>query len=54
MSFGYGSLVAFSKSEIEIGDVAADLLNRLSIERDTDEVIWPDELIANMRADAAH
>ena len=39
MSFGYGSLVAFSKSEIEISDVAVDLLNRLNGERDTDEVI---------------
>jgi hypothetical protein len=39
MSFGYDSLVAFSKSEIEISDVAADLLNRLNGERDTPEVI---------------
>jgi len=37
MSFGYDSLVAFSKSEIELGDIAADLLNRLDIERDTPE-----------------
>jgi len=37
MSFGYDSLVAFSKSEIEISDVAADLLNRLNGERDTPE-----------------
>ena len=54
MSFGYGSLVAFSKSEIEIRDVAADLLNRLHDERDTNEVIWPDELTAGKRADAAN
>ena len=41
MSFGYDSLVAFSKSEIEISDVAADLLNRLNDERDTPEVVIP-------------
>ena len=38
MTFGYDSLVAFSKSEIEIRDVAVDLLNRLNDERDTNEV----------------
>ena len=38
MSYGYDS-VAFSKSEIELGDVAADLLNRLNDERGTPEVI---------------
>ena len=41
MSYGYDSFVAFSKSKIELGDVAADLLNRLNDERDTPEVIWP-------------
>ena len=45
MSFGYDSLVAFSKSEIEISDVAADLLNRLNGERDTAEVIGPMNLL---------
>ena len=54
MSFGYDSLVAFSKSEIEISDVAADLLNRLNGERDTTEVIWPGELTADTRANAAY
>jgi phosphoribosyl-ATP pyrophosphohydrolase len=39
MSYGYHSLVAFSKSEIELDDVAADLLNRLNDERETPEVI---------------
>ena len=39
MSFGYDSLSAFNKSEFGIGDVAADLLNRLDDERDTPEVI---------------
>ena len=39
MSFGYDSFVAFSKSEVEISDVAVDLLNRLHGERDTLEVI---------------
>ena len=39
MSYGYDSSVAFSKSEIELGDVAADLLNRLNDERDAPEVI---------------
>ena len=39
MSYGYDSSVAFSKSEIKLGDVAADLLNRLSDERGTHEVI---------------
>ena len=39
MSYGYDSLVAFSKSELELGDVAADLLDRLDSERDTPEVI---------------
>jgi hypothetical protein len=29
MSYGYDSFVAFSRSEIELGDVAADLLDRL-------------------------
>ena len=33
MSYGYDSSVAFSKSEIGLGDVAADLLNRLDEER---------------------
>jgi hypothetical protein len=41
MSYGYDSSVAFSKSEIELGDVAADLLNRMNYERDTPEVIKP-------------
>ena len=39
MSYGYDSSVAFAKSDIELGDVAADLLNRLNDERDTPEVI---------------
>ena len=39
MSYGYDSFFAFSKSEIELGDVAADLLNRLNDERGTQEVI---------------
>ena len=39
MSYGYDSFFAFSKSEVELGDVAADLLNRLNDERDTPEVI---------------
>jgi hypothetical protein len=39
MSYGYDSLFAFSRPEIELGDVAADLLNRLNDERDTHEVI---------------
>ena len=39
MSYGYDSLVAFSKSELELGDVAADLLDRLDGERGTPEVI---------------
>ena len=39
MSYGYDSSVAFSKSEIELSDVAADLLNRLNDERGTREVI---------------
>ena len=39
VSYGYDSFVAFSKSEVELGDVAADLLSRLSGERDTSEVI---------------
>ena len=38
MSYGYDSLVAFSMSELELGDVAADLLNRLDGERGTPEV----------------
>ena len=38
MSYGYDSPVAFAKSD-ELGDVAADLLNRLNDERDTPEVI---------------
>ena len=33
MSYGYDSQVAFSKSELELGDVAADLLDRLDGER---------------------
>ena len=40
MSYGYHSAV-FSKSKIGLSDVAADLLSRLSDERDTPEVIWP-------------
>ena len=39
MSYGYDSFFAFSKSEIELGDIAADLLNRLNDERGTQEVI---------------
>ena len=39
MSYGYDSLVAFSKSELELGDVAADLLDRLDGERGTPKVI---------------
>ena len=39
MSYGYDSTVAFSKSEIKLVDVAADLLNRLNDERGTPEVI---------------
>ena len=39
MSYGYDSFVAFGKSEIELADVAAGLLNRLNDERDTPEVI---------------
>ena len=38
-SYGYDSSVAFSKSEIELCDVARDLLNRLDDERGTPEVI---------------
>ena len=38
MSFGFDSEVAFSKSEIETSDVAADLLNRLNGERDTEVI----------------
>ena len=33
MSYGYDSQVAFSKSELELGDVAADVLDRLDGER---------------------
>ena len=39
MSYGYDSCIAFSKSEMGLSDVAADLLNRLNDERDTPEVI---------------
>ena len=39
MSYGYDSFFAFSKSEIELDDIAADLVNRLSDERGTQEVI---------------
>ena len=39
MSYGYDSSVAFSKSEIQLADVAVDLLNRLNDERGTHEVI---------------
>ena len=39
MSFGYDSSVAFSKSVITLDGIAADLLNRLDIERDTREVM---------------
>ena len=38
MSFGYNSLVAFSKSVAGIEDFAADLLNRLKEERKTEQV----------------
>ena len=41
MSFGYDSFDAFSKSEIELDDIAADFLNRLNDERDTPQVIPP-------------
>ena len=51
MSYGYDSFIAFSKSEAELGDVAADLLNRLNDERDTPEVIGPNELTVGMRVD---
>ena len=39
MSYGYDSSATFSKSEIELGDAAADLLNRLNDERGAPEVI---------------
>ena len=39
MSYGYESSAAFGKSEIELTDVAADLLNRLNDERGTPGVI---------------
>jgi hypothetical protein len=45
MSYGYDSLVAFSTSEIELIDVAADLLNRLNDERDTSTVIYQVHLL---------
>lgn len=35
MSYGYDSVVAFSKSKSEINDYAADLLNRLNNVRKT-------------------
>ena len=55
MSYGYDSLVAFSKSELELGDVAADLLDRLDCERGTPEVIRPNEPPENdTRANAVH
>jgi hypothetical protein len=38
MSYGYNSIVAFSKSEAGIDDFAADLLRRLIDIRDTSEV----------------
>ena len=38
MSYGYDSFSAFSKSEIELGDVAAVILNRLNDERGTHKV----------------
>ena len=41
MSYGYDSQVAFSKSELELGDIAADLLDRLDGERG--KVIDPNE-----------
>ena len=48
MSYGYDSFVAFSKSEVELRDVAADLLDRLSGERDTSEVFDANELAAGL------
>ena len=55
MSYGYDSLVAFSKSELELGDVAADLLNRLDGERGTPEVIWPKKAFCHSpRANTVH
>jgi hypothetical protein len=38
MTYGYNSEVAFSKSDNEINDIAADLLTRLQVERDTEQV----------------
>ena len=55
MSYGYDSLVAFSKSEIELGDVAADLLNRLDGERGMSEVIRPKKVSCHSpRANTVH
>ena len=39
MSYGYDSSVAFSRSEVELGDIAVDLLDRLDGEWGTREVI---------------
>jgi hypothetical protein len=39
MTYGYDSKVAFSKSDTEINDIAADLLARLQGERDTEQVM---------------
>jgi hypothetical protein len=51
MSYGYDSLVAFTKSEIELRDVAADLLNRLKGERNTSEVTDANQRTTDTRAD---
>jgi hypothetical protein len=51
MSYGYNSVVAFSKSVAGIDEFAQDLLNRLEDERETGQVRsvskgeWPNELI---------
>ena len=47
MSYGYDSQVAFSKSELELGDIAADLLDRLDGERG--KVIDPNEPLPTTR-----
>ena len=54
MSFGYDSLAAFSKSEIEINDVAMELLDLLDGGRDTSEVIQLNKPTTDPRADAVH
>ena len=46
MSYGYDSYIAFSKSEIELGDVAADLLNRLNDERTLEVMVQTNLLLA--------